>query len=193
MRFKQFFLLLLLAGTAATAQSIALNTTDKATGSRQVITKNHVGKEIKVEDSVAKYGLLFFSAGYQSTIINDKTLETYFIDLDMFHHDNKLGCINQLDNNVEITLEDGTQIECFQISDTECDPESYKASFALTSKKGSFADMTKNFKKLQTVAISKILIKTTEGRLLYKIRPSSKDDIKAHFALVAKTLNAEVK
>lgn len=188
MKFKHSFLMLLLAGTVATAQSIAVNTNDKATGTRQIITKNHKGKEIKVDDSVAKNGLLFFSAGYQSTIVNDKPVSTYFIDLDMFHNDNKLGCIKQFDNNVLILLEDGTEIQCFQISETECSPDAYKASFALTSKKGSLADMEKNFKKLQTVGISKIIVTTSESSVDYKIRFKSDDYMKAHFALVAKTL-----
>lgn len=193
MKFKQFLLLLLLAGTAATAQTIAVNTNDAATGTRMVLTKNHKGAEIDVDDTVAKIGLVFFSAGYQSTLVKGKTVETYFIDLDMFHNNTKLGCIKQLDNNVLITLEDGTEIQCFQMSETECSQEAYKASFALTSKKGSFEDMEANFKKLQTVGISKIIVTTTESELVFKMKSKAVGYIRAHFALVAKTLAAPVK
>jgi hypothetical protein len=190
MKFKQFLLLLLLTGTAATAQTIAVNTNDAATGTRLIVTRNHKGAEIDVDDTVAKIGLVFFSAGYQSTVVKDKTVQTYFIDLDMFHNNNKLGCIKQLDNNVVITLEDGSEIQCFQISDTECSHEAYKASFALTSKKGSFEDMEANFKKMQTVGITKITVTTSESELIYKMKSKAVDYLKAHFALVAKTLNS---
>jgi hypothetical protein len=191
MKLKQIFFLLLLTATVASAQTIDVNTSDAASGTRLILTKNHKGAKIDVDDTVSKTGLIFFSAGYQSSVVKDKKVETYFIDLDMFHNDNKLGCIKQSDNNVLLTLEDGTEIQCFQISDTECSHEAYKASFALTSKKGTLQDMEQNFKKLQTVAITKIEVTTTEGALVYKIR--AKDLLKAHFALVAKTLNGSVK
>ncbi|MHA3789249.1 hypothetical protein ACX0HA_13655 [Flavobacterium hauense] len=191
MKLKQLIALLLLTVTAASAQTIDVNTTDPQTGTRLILTKNHKGSKIEVDDTVAKTGLVFFSAGYQSNAAKGKTVETYFIDLDMYHNDNKLGCVRQSDNNVLLTLEDGTEIQCFQISETDCSHEAYKASFALTSKKGTFEDMEKNFKKLQTVAIAKIVVTTTEGALVYKIK--HKDYVKAHFALVAKTLNSSVK
>lgn len=191
MKLKQLFFSLLLTATAATAQTIDINTNDAATGTRLILTKNHKGAKIDVDDTVAKTGLIFFSAGYQTSVVTDKKVETYFIDLDMFHNDNKLGCIKQSDNNVTLTLEDGTEIQCFQISETECSHEAYKASFALTSKKGTLQDMEQNFRKLQTVAITKIEVTTTEGALVYKIR--AKDLLKGHFALVAKTLNGSVK
>lgn len=193
MKFKQLFLLLLLAGTAATAQTIAVNTTDAATNTRVIITKNHIGKEISVDDSVAKSGLAFFSAGYQSNTVNGKSIQTYFIDLDMFHNNNKLGCIKQSDNNVLLILEDGSEIQCFQMSDTECSHEAFKAAFALTTKESTASQMEDNFKKLQSVAITRIKVKTTEGLLDYKIKAKSSDHIKAHFALIAKTLQGSVK
>lgn len=191
MKLKQLVFSLLLISASATAQTIEVNINDAATGTRLIQTKNHKGKEIAVDDSVAKSGLAFFSTGYQSTVVNGKTVETYFIDLDMYHNNNKLGCINQSDNNVVLTLEDGTEIQCFQMSDTECSHEAYKASFALTTKKGSFEEMEKNFKKLQTVGIAKIVVTTTEGSLIYKIKV--KDYLKSHFALVAKTKDTSAK
>jgi hypothetical protein len=193
MKFKQFLLLLLLAGTAATAQTIAVNTNDAQTGTRLILTKNHKGTEITVDDSVAKTGLAFFSVGYQSSMVENKKVETYFIDLDLYHHNNWLGCIKQMENNVVLTLEDGTEIQCFQISETDCSQEAYKASFALTTKKGTFAEMEANFKKLQTMAIVKIKVLTTEKFLDYKINAKSAEFMKAHFALVAKTLTTGVK
>ena len=193
MKFKQLFLSLLLAGTAATAQTIAVNTNDAATNTRVIITKNHKGGEISVDDTVARNGLAFFSAGYQNTVVNGKPVETYFIDLDMFHNDNKLGCIKQSESNVVLVLEDGNEIQCLQISDTDCDPEAFKAAFALTTKNGTLKQMEENFKKLQSVAIKRIKITTTEDLIDYKITPKSSDYIKAHFALIAKTLQGSVK
>lgn len=193
MKIKQLLLLVLLAGNAAIAQSIAVNTNDAATGTRVIMTKNHKGNTLEVEDTVAKSGLVFFSAGYQSGTAKGKKVETYFIDLDMFHNNNKLGCINQSANNVTILLKDGSKIECFQISDTDCNPESYKAAFALAPKGGSMEQMEANFKKLLTTEISKITVKTTEGSLEYKIKAKSSEYIKSHFALVEKTLNGSAK
>jgi hypothetical protein len=193
MKFKQFFFLLLLAGNAAMAQTIAVNTNDTGTGARVIITKNHVGTELKVDDSVAKSGLVFFSAGYQSTTVNNKPVATYFIDLDMFHNNNKLGCIKQAGNNVTLTLADGSTIQCFQISETECGQEAFKAAFAIAPKNGTAEQMKENFKKLQSVAIEKITVKSTEGELDYKIKSKSSKYIMAHFALVEKTLNGSVK
>lgn len=193
MKIKQLLLFVLLAGNAAIAQSIAVNTNDTATGNRVIMTKNHKGAKLEVEDSVAKSGLAFFSAGYQSGTAKGKKVETYFIDLDMFHNDNKLGCINQSANNVTIILKDGSKIECFQISDTDCNPESFKAAFALAPKGGSIEQMEANFKKLQATEISKIIVKTTEGSLDYKIKPKASEYIKSHFALVEKTLSGSAK
>jgi len=193
MKFKQFFFLLLLAGNAAMAQSIAVNTNDVAAGTRIIITKNHKGKEIEVDDTVAKSGLVFFSAGYQSIKINSKPVVTYFLDLDMFHNNNKLGCINQSTNNVLLTLADGSEIQCFQISDTDCGQQAYKAAFALAPKSGTPEQMHENFKKLQTVGIVRIKVTSTEGELDYKLKSKSTEYIKAHFALIEKTLNGEVK
>lgn len=193
MKLKQSLLLLLLAGNAAIAQQIAINTNDATTKTRVIITKNHAGTTITPDDTVVKTGLVFFSAGYQKTTIKNKEVETYFIDLDMFHNDNKLGCIKQGESNALITLEDGSEIQCFQISDTECSPQAFKAAFAIAPKGSTAAQMEDNFKKLQTVAIAKIKITTTEGVKIYKIRSGSSDYIRKHFTLIEKTLKGSVK
>lgn len=192
MKIKQLLITALLLGNAALAQTIAVNTTD-AEGNKLVLTKNHKGTTLEVEDSVAKNGLAFFSAGYQSGTVRGKSMETYFIDLDMFHNNNKLGCINQSANNLTLTLEDGSKIECFQISDTDCGQEAFKAAFALIQKDGSAEQMLENFKKLAKTAITKIKVKTSEGSLEYKVASKSSDYIKNHFALIEKTLQESVK
>ncbi|MNK24492.1 hypothetical protein D3C87_427980 [compost metagenome] len=192
MKFKQLFIAALLVGNAALAQTIAVNTTDEA-GNKVILTKNHKSNSLQVEDSVAKNGLAFFSAGYQSGMAKGKNIETYFIDLDMFHNDNKLGCINQSANNITLILEDGSKIECFQMSDTDCGQENFKAAFALSSKGGSAEQMVENFKKLTKTGISKIKVKTSESSLEYKIAAKSTDYMKSHFALIEKTLQGSVK
>lgn len=193
MKFKQLFLMLLLVGNAAIAQQLAVNTSDTASGTRIIITKNHAGTTIVADDTVVKTRLVFFSAGYQKTTVNNKEVETYFIDLDMFHNNNKLGCIKQGENNIVITLEDGTEIKGFQISDTECNPQAFKTAFAVAPKGSSVTVMAENFKKMQNSPIAKIKITTTEGFLNYKIRSGSSEYVKKHFALVEKTLNSTIK
>ncbi|MDV6169167.1 hypothetical protein R1T16_12095 [Flavobacterium sp. DG1-102-2] len=190
MKLKHLFLALLIAGGAATAQTIAVNTNDITTGTRVIMTRNHRGSDINVDDSVAKSGLLFFSAGYQRSTVKGQQVSTYFIDLDMFHNNNKLGCINQFSEDVTLVLEDGSEIKCFQMSDTECGQEAYKAAFALSAKKASAGQNEDNFKKLQQQKIVRIKVKTSESLLDYKIKPKASDTMKAHFALIEKTLNA---
>lgn len=193
MKIKQLFFLALLITTGATAQTLAVNTNDPATGTRVLITKNHRGSEITADDSVVKHGLAFFSAGYQSTLVQGKPVETYFIDLDMFHNDNKMGCIKQSENNVTLILEDGSEIKCFQMSETDCNDHAFKAAFALTTKEGTTAQMEENFKKLQAFSIKRIKVKTSESLLDYKIGSYPSDYIRAHFALIAKSLKNPVK
>lgn len=192
MKIKQLLITALLLGNAAIAQTIAVNTTD-AEGNKVILTKNHKGASLEVGDSVARTGLAFFSAGYQSGTTKGKNTETYFIDLDMFHNDNKLGCLNQSTDNVTLILEDGSKIECFQISETDCGQQAFKAAFALIQKDGSAEQMLENFKKLTKTAISKIKIKTSEGSLEYKIASKSSDFMKNHFTLIEKTLQGSVK
>lgn len=190
MKLKQTLLaLMLLTGVTALSQTIAINSTDAKTGDVTIQTTNHKGKDFVTDDSVAKKGLVFFSAGYQKTNVKGKSIESYFIDIDLYHHDNRLGCLKQGANNITLELEDGTEIKCFQISDTDCHHEAFKAAFAMTAKNGNLEEMEANFKKLQTVAVKRIIITTTERTLDYKVKDDAKDIIKAHFALVAKTLN----
>ncbi|PZR22178.1 MAG: hypothetical protein DI539_06225 [Flavobacterium psychrophilum] len=190
MKLRQIIFVLLLATASATAQTLAVNTNDTKTGSRLILTKNHKGKEITVDDSVAKNGLVFFSAGYQANTVTNKEVKIFYIDLDIYHHNNTIGCIKQSENNLILILEDGSEMQCFQMSDTDCSQEAYKAAFALNNKNGSFEENEKNFKKLQTVGITKIKVTTTETTQEYKTTSKSREYIKAHFALVAKTLNA---
>lgn len=190
MRLRQIIFLLLLSSVTATAQTLAVNTNDTKTGSRVILTKNHKGKKPEVDDSVAKTGLVFFSAGYQSHHVGNKDVKTFFIDLNIYHHNNTIGCIRQSANNLILVLEDKSEIQCFQISDTDCNEEEYKAAFALCPKDGRFEENEKNFKKLQTVGISKIKLITTETTQEYKIGSKSKDYMKANFELVSKTLNS---
>lgn len=189
MKIRHFFLLMLLAGNAAMAQVIAVNKNDASTGTRIVTTRNHRGAKLEVDDSVAKSGLVFFSAGYQKATVNGKEVETYFIDLDIFHNDNKLGCIQQSAENLTLVLEDGSEIKCYQISDTECAHDAYKAAFALGSRSSTITDMQQNFKKLQSVGIEKIKIKTSESSLEYKMKSKSTDYMEGHFALIEKMLH----
>lgn len=191
MKLRQIIFLLLLSSVTATAQTLAVNTNDTKTGSRVILTKSYKGKKAEVEDSVANRGLVFFSAGYQSHHVGNKDIKTYFIDLNIYHHNNTIGCIRQSANNLILVLEDNSEIECFQISDTDCNQEEYKAAFALSKKNSHFEENEKNFKKLQTVGISKIKLITTETTQEYKIGSKSRNYMKANFELVSKTLNSD--
>lgn len=192
---KNFTLLacLLFLGAAASAQTILVDNKDAATGTRMIKTDNQQGAKLDLDDSVVRGGAVFFSAGYQSAAPGGKLVETYFIDLNIVHNDNRLGCLQEFDSQVILTLTDGSKMECFQISESDCDKVAYHASFALMPRNGSPETMKQNFEKLMTTGISEILIVTTEGKLEYKIKTSSRDYIRKHFALIANTVKTGTK
>jgi hypothetical protein len=184
---------LLFCGIAASAQTLLVNNTDSAAGTRIIKTKNHKGGELSLDDSIVKGGAVFFSAGYQSAKTAGKTVETYFIELNIVHNDNRLGCLQELDSRVVLTMADGTKIECFQISESDCDNVAFHATFALMPKGGTLAAMRENFEKLMSGDVEEITILTTEGKLEYRTKKSSRDYLKQHFALIDKTVKAAAK
>lgn len=184
---------LMFLGITASAQSLIVNNTDSATGSRLVKTDNKEGAKLDLDDSVVKGGAVFFSAGYQSSKAGIKVVDTYFIDMNIVHNDNSLGCLQEFDSQIILILEDGTKVECFQISESDCDKVAFHASFALMPKAGKIETMKENFEKLMTTAITEMIIVTTERKLEYKTKKSSRDFMKKHFALIDKTVKSSAK
>ncbi|MGQ2984446.1 hypothetical protein [Flavobacterium sp.] len=184
---------LLLFGISGTAQSIAENKTDAVTGGRTIRTNNNSGGELKLGDSVVNDGAVFFSAGYQSAKPGSKLVETYFIELYIIHNDNRLGCLNTYDSRILLQLEDGTKIDCFQVSESDCDPVTFQAGFALMPRNGTPETMKENFEKLLTTNISGLVIVTSEKKMDFKIKKSSRDYMKKHFALIDKTVKSSTK
>ncbi|AWH84228.1 hypothetical protein HYN59_03470 [Flavobacterium album] len=186
-------ILLLLISTAASAQTIFVNHADPATGSRVVQTNNQIGPQLDMDDSISKHGALFFAAGYQSATTAGKLVATYYIDLNIIHNDNRLGCLRQLESRIILTLEDGTKMECIQISDSDCDKAAFHAVFALMPKGGTTETMKQNFEKLINTGITEIKVITTEKELDYKIKKDFVPYLKKHFALIDKTVNGSAK
>ena len=191
-KMKSTLLLLLLVCQGAFAQTLLMNSVDKTTGTRTIITNNHKGAEIKWDDSIVPNGLVFFSAGYQKINKPDDTSEVYFVELNIVHKDTRLGCLKDTDGKILITLKNGTRIECFQISPTDCDPVGFTAAFALMPKNGSKDLMRQNFNTLLTTEVAKIKIFTTEKELEYSTNSTTRAVIKAHFALLDKTIKASL-
>lgn len=175
--------------SSANSQVLEVNATDTEAGTRFIKTKNHVG-EPDLSDSVAKSGALFFSAGYQGGTVSGKTVETYFIELEIVHNDHRLGCLKSGESTIILKMADGSVIECFQISDSDCDKVTYRAAFALMGKKGTMAQMSENLQKLTNTEINEVKVVTTEGSLVYKIKQKEKQNLKNHFALVDKTVKS---
>lgn len=190
--FKALAILLFIC-LAGNAQTLAVNENDKAAGSRLITTRNHAGSEHRMEDSVVKNGVVFFAAGYQSSAPSGKTIETYYIDLNIVHNDNRLGCLEQLESHVILTLANGTEIECFQISDSDCSPEAYHASFALMPRGFGQQTMKENFEKLLNTQITAITIVTSESELPFRIKSGKAAYMQKHFALIDKTVKSVVK
>jgi len=173
-----------LAGFSTAAQTIALNSTDATTGNRLITTSNRKGMELTIADNVARDGALFFAAGYNNSVTKGAAVNNYFIDLTIIHNDNRLGCLQEFTSTAILTLEDGSKIECFQISDSDCDKSSFKAAFALMPKGGKPAEMQTNFAKLLNTPITEIEVVATEGSLTYKIPGKKREILKKHFILI---------
>lgn len=182
-------LALLLLCNFANAQMIAVNTTDPETGNKFIITRNYDGGEMDLDDSVVKSGAVFFAVGCQSSKTAVKAVETYFIELDIIHNDNRLGCLQELNGKLLLTFEDGTEMECFQISPSDCNQNTYKAAYALM-KRGSMPDeMKSNMQKVMATPIKKLTVFTTTKELEYTIKPKLRDQLMSHFLLIDKTVN----
>ena len=187
MKFKRFLALLLLCNIAF-SQTLITNSFDKKTGIRTIATKSIKGSEVTPDDTVARNGMLFFSAGYQEIKGVTKSTETYYIELNMVHREASLGCVQNGKSKAEITLADGSVLDCIQISDTDCDPIGFIAAFALMPKGGSQDVMKQNFDKLMANDVMKIKIYTSESSIAYNIKTKSRLYIKSHLALLSKTI-----
>jgi len=184
----KFIIPLLLIAFSVKAQGISVNETEPETGARTIITKSFPGSEVVPDDTVVKLGLVFFSAGFREIKKVDKITEIYFVELNIVHKDNRLGCMNQGQGKIILDLEDGTSIECTQISESDCDPIGFETAFALMPKGGKAATMKENFEKLKSVAVKKINIFTSEKKLEFSVKSKSKADIQGRFTLLAKTI-----
>ncbi|KGO86480.1 hypothetical protein Q765_11450 [Flavobacterium rivuli WB 3.3-2 = DSM 21788] len=189
---KLKLLLLVLACQGVFAQTIQMNSVDKNTGTRTIITNNHKTGELAPDDSIVRNGLVFFSAGYQHINKSGNNTDVYFIELNIVHKDNTMGCLKDGEGKIIITFEDGTTAECSQISETDCDPVGYNTAFALMPKKGTSAIMKQNFDKLLTTEIKTIKVFTTEKSPSFTVKTVSKPYIMKHFALLDKTIKASL-
>lgn len=188
----KYIIPLLMLAFSVKAQSISVDAADKETGGRTVLTRNFAGSEVVPDDTVAKSGLVFFSAGFRevkSSKSAASVTDIYFIELNIVHKDARLGCLRQGNSKVVLELEDGSTIECTQISDTDCDPVGFMSAFALMPKDGTAEQMKQNFEKLKVTAIKKIDVFTSEKQIVYAIKSKSKSYLQRHFALLGKTIS----
>jgi hypothetical protein len=187
MKPKILFFLLLLCNVAF-SQSLITNSFDKKTGIRTIATKSIKGSEVTLDDTVARNGMLFFSAGYQEIKGKESSTETYFIELNIVHREPGLGCLENGKGKVVLHMADKTRIECVQISDTDCDKVGFIAAFALMPKGGKSEVMKQNFEKLQTIDILRMEILTSESSITFTTKTKSRPYIKSHLALISKTI-----
>ena len=187
MKLKSILVLLLLCN-AAFAQSLITNSFDKQTGIRTIATKSTKTDEVTPDDTVARNGMLFFSAGYQEIKSTGKSTETYYIELNIVHRESTLGCLEIGKGRAQLTLADGSVMDCIQISDTDCDKIGFIVAFALMPKGGSPADMKQNFEKLKTTDITKFQIFTSESSISFTTKTKSRPYIKSHLALIERTI-----
>ena len=135
---------------------------------------------------------MFFSAGYQKLPTAGSPTEVYFIELNILHNDNRLGCLESGKSKVVLVFKDGTKAECSQISDNDCDPIGFASAFALMQKQGNKEMMKQNFDKLLTTDITNIEVYTSETKLMYNVKTTQRPVIRSHFALLDKTIKASL-
>jgi hypothetical protein len=187
---RTFLFFLLLLSNHSFSQSIAVNSTDKVTGARVITTRSTKGGVLNLDESIVRSGAVFFSAGYLSSVAAGKVKGSYFIELEIVHNDNRLGCLPEKTGKIILTLRDGSEMECFQISPSDCDKTAFKAAYALMKRGGTDAEMKANFEKLSTIDITGIKIQTSEKEINFKVKTNSRELIKKHFLLVDKTVKA---
>ena len=190
MKLKLLLLLMLCHGVFA--QTIQTNSVDKNSGTRTIITNNYKGGSLTPDDSIVRDGLIFFSAGYQKINKPGIAADLYFIELNIVHKDDTLGCLKDGEGKIIINFADGTTAECSQISETDCDAVGFNTAFALMPKNGSIAIMKQNFDKLLTTEIKSIKVFTTEKSPSFTVKTVSKPYIMKHFALLDKTIKASL-
>ena len=178
----------LLFATPCMAQKILVNEADAATGAKTILTKGIEDTVPKDNESVVNNGLVFFSAGYQDVQAGSKLSGVYFLSLNIVHDDKRVGCLTQEKGKILLTLEDGSQITCSQITPTDCDPVGFNADFVLAEKGAGVGVMKANFEKLQRTKIKRITIITTETAIKYWVIPSKREELTKHFTLVADAL-----
>lgn len=169
------------------AQGIDINTSENS-GNRYITTKNYRGTSISVSDNVVTSGAVFFSAGYQYRVLDSGNVESYFINIDMVHNDNRIGCLKEYTSKLFLILEDDSKIECFQVSESDCGPNSYTATFVLMDRGGNATLMRKNFDELLNKKINKIQVYTSEKVLDYNVKQSFKPYLKKHFEVLEKAI-----
>lgn len=178
----------LLCALTASAQSIDINTINKETGLRSILTKNTDKAAPEQDDSVVRNGTVYFSAGYQEVPAGKGKRGIYFFELNLVHNDARVGCLTQENGKVVLGFEDGTEMECIQISATDCDNVGFVANFMLGTRTSEEADIKANFEKLQRTPLKKIVVHTTEKAIRYNIKTISQPVLSKHFTVVANAL-----
>lgn len=178
----------LLVAVPCMGQKISVNAVDATTGAKTILTQGVVGATPKNDESVVNNGLVFFSAGYQDLQAGNSLRGIYFMSLNIVHDDKRVGCLTQEKGKILLTLQDGSQITCSQITPSDCDPVGFNADFVLAEKEAGLDEMKANFEKLQHTMIKRITIVTSETVIKYWVIPSKRMELAKHFALVANAL-----
>lgn len=182
-------IIVLLAAVPCMAQKISVNAVDPSTGGKTVLTESVENNPPRDDESVVNNGLVFFSAGYQDVPAGSGLQGLYFMSLNIVHHDKRVGCLTQESGKILLTLVDGTEITCSQISATDCDAIGFNTDFLLAKKGASTSEMQQNFDKLQHTLIKRITVITSETAIKYWVKPSKRAALAQHFASVAKSLS----
>lgn len=187
---KKLVLMLLMA-TPCFAQKISVDALDAATKARTIQTIGSDSNPPKDDETIVNNGLVFFSAGYQEVPRRDKLQGLYFFTINLVHNDQRVGCLTQEAGRVILILEDGSEINCSQISATDCDPVGFYTDFVLVSKGGSLEEMKKNFEKLQHAFVKRISVITSETTIKFTVKAAARTTIAKHFALIANALKEQ--
>lgn len=147
------FVLVLFSALSFGQITLEVNEKDDFTGSIKKFTKSSA----RVFKGEKTYGTLYIAAGRVDSLT--------FISL-LVAED--LGCLSEYDGKIMIKLTDGTVIECYQFSDTECSSTINAARYLPLKREEAetperYNILAENIKKLTTTTIGKIRVYGSES------------------------------
>lgn len=188
---KKILLVIILFSTYLTSQNIRIeyDENDDFNGNRTIETAYQFKKWPKKSDFIDTNNELVFSLKY----IKSPTIEkpAYLLNF-IINSSVDLGCLSEYEGKIILLLENGLQIECFQISKTSC--SNYpSASYVFDFRRDvnlydAAVSSSVYLKEIQKSPLKKIRIFATNGYKDYEIKSDKRNIITEHYNAIQKIL-----